>query len=197
MYGMQARGTSRPSLLLVGQNPCTEESVPLRNGLPPPHSKLWSGWRPSGGGRGPSERGTAIAVYGRDGNAFTHLYRPGPWCRTGQLGGNSCPKECRCAVRSASRRRRRSSSEGRQSATERINGGQFHIAVELLPKCEERAPTAGEAAGHRAKRWKNSPKNTRLTIPERWAPPRSCPGRRTAPWRLSSGSRDVGSFRVY
>src|SRR5882672_8510287 len=34
----------------------------------------------------------------------------------------------------------------RQSATERINGGQFHIAVELLPKCDARSPTAGGAA---------------------------------------------------
>src|SRR2546430_4238351 len=31
----------------------------------------------------------------------------------------------------------------RQSATERINGRQFHIAVEFLPKCDARSPTAG------------------------------------------------------
>src|SRR5260370_12317914 len=34
----------------------------------------------------------------------------------------------------------------RQSATERINGGQFHVAVELFAKCDARTPTAGGAA---------------------------------------------------
>ncbi len=34
----------------------------------------------------------------------------------------------------------------RQSATERINGGQFHVAVELFAKCDARSPTAGGAA---------------------------------------------------
>src|SRR5260370_27458955 len=34
----------------------------------------------------------------------------------------------------------------RQSATERINGGKFHAAVELFAKCDARTPTGGGAA---------------------------------------------------
>src|SRR5436309_2608456 len=34
----------------------------------------------------------------------------------------------------------------RQIANERINGRQFHVAVELLTKCHARSPTAGGAA---------------------------------------------------
>src|SRR6266403_2316241 len=34
----------------------------------------------------------------------------------------------------------------RQGATERINSGQFHVAIELFAECEARSPTTGRAS---------------------------------------------------